>query len=181
MRKLHMVLLGTFLAGVLMAGIGTGIAFGEYSSFEYDGTVYLGEEVTEEIDYSFNPSEDEAVLLNYCQWGDRTKDTLIVEDASIPIGVVRYKVTYNEKLVRPELIFWDVENEKSERRVVVELAGNYLGDDFTLLMENKDKILEGLKQKKIASYTIDDIMDVEILVNPESMPYLDDYTRKHYY
>lgn len=140
MRKLHIVLLGTFLTGVLLAGIGTGIAFGEYSGFEYDGKIYLGEEnaVTKEIDYTFTSSENEKIRLNNCRWGDWKKDTLIVE-----------------------------------------LVNNYFRDDFAALMENKNKILEGLKQKKIASYEIVDIMDVEILVNPKSMPYMDDYTRKY--
>jgi hypothetical protein len=44
MRKIHVILLAVFTTGVLCGGIGTGIAFGEYSSMEYGGTVMLGEE-----------------------------------------------------------------------------------------------------------------------------------------
>ena len=44
MRKIHVILLAVFTTGVLCGGIGTGIAFGEYSSMEYGGAVMLGEE-----------------------------------------------------------------------------------------------------------------------------------------
>ncbi len=36
MRRIHVILLGIFMTGVLLGGIGTGIAFGEYSTMEYD-------------------------------------------------------------------------------------------------------------------------------------------------
>ena len=35
MRRIQKILLGTFLAGVLISGIGTGTAIAEYSSFTY--------------------------------------------------------------------------------------------------------------------------------------------------
>lgn len=271
MRKLHIVLLGMFVVGVLLGGIGVGVTFVEYSGFEYGGKVYLGEEnlVTKELDYKFTPSVNERIQLNYCYWGDWQQDTLIVQDESIPIGVIRYRVTYNENLANPSLMYWNVEDiqeqewedawkearqkadaegwtiekemmqqdnkeyeqsadlqeildedaqeteayaqttisealldedaqeteayaqttispaildeekeqKEQRRKVVVQLESNRFNDEFTLFMENKNKILEELKQKKITSYEIARITDVEILVNPQSMLYIDDYTR----
>lgn len=222
MRKLHIVLLGMFVVGVLLGGIGVGVTLVEYSGFEYGGKVYLGEEnlVTKDLDYKFTPSANERIQLNYCYWGDWQKDTLIVQDESIPIGIIRYRVTYNENLANPSLMHWNVEDveeqewsvkdaqitisetildedvqemeeyaqstvspvildeEKEQRRkIVVQLESNRFNDEFTLFMENKDRILEELKQKKITSYEIVRITDVEILVNPQSMLYIDDCTR----
>lgn len=218
MRKLHIALLSVFGIGVLLGGIGTGVAIGEYSSLEYKGLVTLGEEnlVTKEFYYDFSTEEEESVLLSYCHWGDGRKDTLLVEDESVPAGTVRYLVTYNEEMVRPELINWkqekngddwdlvdsyneeedtweaaedgadeNIENEgdndaaeaKKKHRVVLELRNNWIGNEFDVMMRNKDQILQDIKHKKIASYEIADITDVEIHVNPASIPYIEDETR----
>lgn len=218
MRKLHIALLSVFGIGVLLGGIGTGVAIGEYSSLEYKGLVTLGEEnlVTKEFYYDFSTEEEESVLLSYCHWGDERKDTLLVEDESVPIGTVRYFVTYNEEMVRPELINWkqelngddweivdsyneeedtweaaehgedvNAENEgdndaveaKKKHRVVLELRNDWIGNELDVMMRNKDQILQDIKHNKIASYEIADITEVEIHVNPASIPYIEDETR----
>ncbi len=247
MRKLHMVLLGTFMTGVLLGGIGTGIAFGEYSGIEYGGKVSIGEEnmAVKELDYAFTPSLEERIVLTPCYRLEENEGSLLVEDASVPVGVVRYRVTYNEKRVTPRLNFWDAEpeeeaweaaweeavaREKEAGREVfpkeenpdgrlegrenpdgtaeaatqedaaregeeesafihgetgeavkpakhltyLELGCRFYGNDFEIVMENKDRILKDLKEKRICSYEIMDIRDVEILVNPESLLYVDD-------
>lgn len=57
MRKIQKILLGSFLTGVLICGVGAGTAIGEYSSLTYLGERTLGEEelVTENFDYTFDP------------------------------------------------------------------------------------------------------------------------------
>lgn len=210
MRKLHMVLLGVFGAGMLLGGIGTGIAIGEYSGLEYQGEVMLGEEslVTKEFYYNFSESDEENVLLSYCYWGDEKKESLLVEDEAVPVGEVRYVVTYNEEMVRPKLICWEQEmedgewkiaedaedvrkaaedegggseeepaSEKKRRRVLLELRNNWYGNELDVVMRNKDRILEDLKEKKIGSYEVAGITEVEIRVNPESAEHIEDQTR----
>lgn len=237
MRKLHMALLGVFVTGVLLGGIGTGIAFGEYSGITYGGKVWLGEEnmAVKELDYAFTPSTEERIVLVPCYQAEESGNSLLVEDTSIPVGVVRYRVTYNEKRVHPRLNFWDeevkqeqweadweaarereteagrsisaqeepeseaaakepdgqereeegaafVREEEEEvikptgKRTYLELGCRYRGDDFDTVMENKDRIMNDLKQKQIYSYEIVNIKSVEILVNPASMLYLDDHS-----
>ncbi len=197
MRKLHKVLIGIFAAGVFLGGIGTGVAFGEYSTLEYGGKLLLGEEnlVTRDLDYSFEPSQDQTIVIEE-YWGGRE----IIEDSSVPKGIIRYRVTYNEETIRPELVTWDfaeqeceyegeytageyedaktekVEEEyerENKKKIILGIQPNIINDDFDTVMKNKDKILEELKQKKIFDYDIAYITDVEVRVNPKSLPYLD--------
>lgn len=241
MRRLHIALLSIFGTGVLLGGIGTGIAIGEYSGLTYRGEVLLGEEnlVTKEFCYDFSP-EEENVVLSYCNWGDEKKDSLLVEDESVPEGTVCYVVTYNEEMARPDLIDWKqvrsgdgwepaeeddwagdtadvaeaveeqeedsektseavtdgvdaaeaVEEQeeagaevlspaggKKQRRALLELRNYWIGNEFDVVMRNKDQILQDLKDKKLGSYEIAVITDVEIRVNPVTMPYIIDETR----
>lgn len=211
MRRLHIALLSIFGTGVLLGGIGTGIAIGEYSGLTYRGEVLLGEEnlVTKEFCYDFAP-EEENVVLSYCHWGDEKKNTLVVEDESVPEDTVCYVVTYNEEMVRPDLNGWKQvrsgdgwktleeddgteeaagEQEeagaevlspadgKKQRRVMLSLENYWIGDEFDVVMRNKDQILQDLKDKKLGSYEIAVITDVEIRVNPAAMPYIIDETR----
>ena len=55
MGKLRGVMTGVFLGGVLLGGIGTGIAMVEYSSLSYGGERLIGEEylVTKNLDFDF--------------------------------------------------------------------------------------------------------------------------------
>lgn len=56
MCRIQKILLGTFLAGVLISGIGTGTAIAEYSSFTYLGERVLGQDkmTTTSLDYTFS-------------------------------------------------------------------------------------------------------------------------------
>lgn len=45
-------------------------------------------------------------------------------------------------------------------------------EEFGVWMENKDQILSDLKQGKIASYSMDYITDIKVLVNPATKPYV---------
>jgi len=59
MCRIQKILLGTFLAGVLISGIGTGTAIAEYSSFTYLGERVLGQDkmTTTSLDYTFFPEK----------------------------------------------------------------------------------------------------------------------------
>lgn len=105
MRKIQKILLGGFLAGVLICGVGAGTAIGEYSSLNYLGERTLGEEklVTENFDYTFDP-ELGAIRLHPSRYGGR--ETAGIEtDASVPENVIRYEITYLPETIEPELIF----------------------------------------------------------------------------
>ncbi len=171
MRKIQKILTGIFLGGVLLGGIGTGVALVEYSSLAYGGERMIGEEnlVTREIDYSFVP-EQEQITIADGYWTDHVE-----VDDTVPEGIIRYVVTYNEKTVKPTLYFREA-NDKNQspdpREISLELHVQFISSDLALLMECKDEILEKLKQKKIFSYNIAYVTDVKILVNSKSIPYI---------
>lgn len=105
MRKIQKILLGSFLTGVLICGVGAGTAIGEYSSLTYLGERTLGEEklVTENFDYTFDP-ELGAIRLHPSWYGGR-KTAEVQTDDSVPENVIRYEITYLPETIEPELIF----------------------------------------------------------------------------
>lgn len=105
MRKIQKILLGSFLSGVLICGVGAGTAIGEYSSLTYLGERTLGEEklVTENFDYTFDP-ELGAIRLHPSWYGGRETAEVQTDD-SVPENVIRYEITYLPETIEPELIF----------------------------------------------------------------------------
>lgn len=113
MRKIQKILLGSFLTGVLICGVGAGTAIGEYSSLTYLGERTLGEEklVTENFDYTFDP-ELGAIRLHPSWYGGR-KTAEVQTDDSVPENVIRYEITYLLETIEPELIFRPGKAEES--------------------------------------------------------------------
>lgn len=111
MGNMQKILIGIFLSGVLLGGIGTGIAVGEFSSLSYGGRKRIGEEnlVTREMDFSL-PMDGRTVILGYHGYRDGWKGSL-VEDSSVPAGIVRFEITYNEEVIEPSLDYIEYEEE----------------------------------------------------------------------
>lgn len=111
MRRLQKVMTGVFLGGVLLGGVGTGLAVVEYSTLSYGGERLVGEEylVTKNLDFEF--PQDGRVLVLVDNYYLRRSNVRLETDASVPAGLVRYEITYNEKRVVPELLFEPCEEE----------------------------------------------------------------------
>lgn len=186
MRKTQKILIGLFLGGVLLGGIGTGVGLLEYSSFAYGGERLLGEEhlVTENLDFSFD-LDGQTLILGGGYHVDEEVLGNLMADNTVPAGTVRYEVTYNKEELTPVLSFeaYEEPEPEAEERMdgetgckgILYLTARYQGgsSDFRLIMENKDQFLEDLKQKKISSYDVACITDVKIKVNPATLPYLE--------
>ena len=200
MGKIRIILASVFLGGVILGGIGAGIAIVEYSSLTYVGEKKIGEEnlVTCEMDYMFTLENEQISIEDRDIW-----NTKIEEDETVPEGTIRYVVTYNEKTVKPILRVWEEPNYQEEdlsednleslseedfnteenkeeeppikqlTQTALELGVRYTYSDFALLMESKDQILEDLRQGRIASYDVMYISQVTIKVNPRTMPYIE--------
>ena len=91
MRKIQKVLLGIFASGVLLAGIGTGIAVVEYSTLSYGGEKTIGEEnlVTKTLEYELSESMLEVILTgSYLHRADYVTEMEV--DENLPKQVIQY-------------------------------------------------------------------------------------------
>lgn len=81
---------GAFLAGLVLMGVGGGVAFAEYSSFQYMGQKYIQSGEEKQYSHTFTIPEDaqKAVLYQSRDGGE------VVIDESIPAGQIRVDVTY---------------------------------------------------------------------------------------
>jgi len=115
MRRVQKILGGIFLTGVLIGGVGTGIAVVEYSSLAYGGEKLIGEEslVTKTLDFDFEPDGRTLKVAEGRFW-ERDRAQEIEIDNTVPVGTVRFVVTYNEKTVTPSLEFEACEEEDME-------------------------------------------------------------------
>ncbi|MBQ7796920.1 MAG: hypothetical protein IJ374_10230 [Lachnospiraceae bacterium] len=171
MRKIQKILLGVFAFGVLLTGIGIGTALIEYSSLNYGGHKIIGEEnlVTKTLEYEISDEVQKIILgSSSVQQSDITE---LMEDSEMPDRIIQYEVTYNEQRVRP--VLWDDSSDDGtdEEPDVVRLylGLKNLGNDFGAFMENKDMILNDLKQHKISTYETNYITKVVIKAHPDTM------------
>lgn len=252
MRRLQKILGGIFLTGVLVGGVGTGIAMVEYSSLAYGGEKVIGQDslVTRTLDFNFD-LDGRILEVAGVHYRGRGEIQEIEIDNSVPAGTVRFEVTYNEKTVTPNLEFeayepeedyqdeeeadyvdegeWEeaaeseaepgvepearaktepdsdaesaaesadqgeellqaeegaggleesipeTKEKKPEKLGYLRLVYTYHDNNFAILMENKDCVLQELKQGKISSYDVAYITNIKIKVNQETAPYIDSY------
>lgn len=193
MRKIQKVLIGIFLAGVLLGGAGTGIALTEYASFSYGGEKVIGSDsiVTSELDYVFDPKQGPILVLG--GWYlDNPHGSLIETDETVPEGTIRYVVTYNEAAVTPYLFYeerdeeltgqesWTIRKEPGDpqrpAQGCLRMSIRHEDNDLTAWMLLKDDFLTELKQRKISAYRSVSVESVQVKVHPKTRPYLIDQT-----
>ncbi|MDO4294507.1 MAG: hypothetical protein Q4C65_14960 [Eubacteriales bacterium] len=165
MRSLRIVLGAVFGAGVLLMGVGAGIAFGEYSSMEYIGEVPLegGELVTETLRFEWDADQDGSIAF-FSGWVPPTL-VEVREDPDMPKGELACDVTYNEAMLGFPCLDME-EMEGGPDRILTLDFRYYGGNEFELMMENKDRMLQDIKDRKLASYTTEEITGVVIRVSP---------------
>lgn len=146
MRRVQKVLSGVFLGGVLLGGIGTGVALVEYSSLAYAGEKHLGEEnlVTRQLDYSMAPGTEEVWLIK-SYWDEAEAEA----DESVPEGIIRYEITYNEKLVRPVLSYEEDKDQEELSEAEESVEGQVEAEESTEVEpEAEESTEEGQEAEK---------------------------------
>lgn len=174
------LLLGIFLTGVLLFGIGTGIAFAEYSAFSYEGEVALGTEKNEvdTKEYIVPLSDKKTRINNYTM-----KEMDVVEDKKLKDGQVRIEVISNPDYVQNYWNYEPYDDSFLEEGYDPEYINGYEGEiqihlgrkmgEFELFMEYKDDILKDLKDKVVKSYYLDAVKSVTVKANAKTLKYLD--------
>lgn len=169
MNRVRLILAGILGAGVLMAGIGTGIALKEYSSLEYSGEHIIGEVDMQKKkgEVNFKKAGEGDIFKIYC--GCSSDNVEVVEDAQVPENIVRYEVDYNRKQVEIAL---HGESDDGFFSIVGQWK-DYSDSTFQQMMECKDDILKELKQNRIGNYRVKGIEKVKLSVNPKTLERLE--------
>lgn len=181
-----------FLSGVLLCGLGSGIAFAQYSKLEYAGERRLGEEniVSETLESTIE-GNGKIYLEAYTYW-NRIK---VEPDESVPVNKIIFDVSYNSERVSMG-IEKSVRNDERDyyTKVVVNEDGEILGtyensednnpedtsrqgevfhigrykyyDDARDFFEAKDIFLSDLKKGKIGTYKVVYMENVTVRINP---------------
>lgn len=161
MRKIWWILIASFFVGILVCGLGVGIAFAEFSGLTYAGEEEIGEMVKETLVYEVSTDADN---YNICTTFHIEPGQKIISDNSIPENRIEIDVTYNNETDEPFLYdcYWETNEE-----VICDIYVSNTYDGFQVFMEHKDEMLTDLKNNRIGSYRIkDDGYDVVVRCNP---------------
>ena len=159
MSRLHKRLIVVFCLGVLLCGVGAGVAFTEFSALTYGGRQILGDPDmrTENFDVEFEAGEEARKV-----WGVGVSDIMLRIDDSVPRGTVRFCATYHAERFIPYAYWSDDEG------VVFSWYRKNHDDEMALMMEAKDVVLRNLKEGKIISVDTIGLEKVIVLVNSEN-------------
>ncbi len=143
MRKKTVVLLSGFFAGLLIAGIGAGIALAEYAGFDYQRIDVASTSGVSTFGYEVNLDANEQLVIG-------NGKAAFTSDESVPAGTVSLSMRYSSRLSEPyvveEMLAAPADNSASApqpARMAIIITGSASG--FDTLMEHKDAILDGLK------------------------------------
>lgn len=155
MKRSTQILWGVLCAGVLLMGMGTGMAFATYAGFEYDAKSLMQEADPQTAEHTVKVPKDGAIeVWNY---GSGLKD--VVYSKSVPVDELRIELTYDSAYVGV-----DVEQSTDGDIHYVNIIPLYEQDDFQLFMQNKDAVLEGLKNGVLMDYDPSSLYDVQVTV-----------------
>lgn len=163
MNRIRLILAGVLGGGILLMGIGTGVALKEYSSLEYSGEHIIGDVdmQTESGELHFAQADEGESYHIY----SGAEDVEIIEDAAMPDAVVQYEVTYNKNTV-------DIAVHGTAEEQYYSIVQWKANSDFEAVMKSKDEILRELKQNKIGSYRTLGIKKIKFTPNPHTVKML---------
>lgn len=170
MRKRYKVMAGLLVGGILLAGVGSGIAFAEYSEFEYGGekTLENSEYITKTLDYKV-PKDMIKNQVVHMDIPDHYWSQTVEEDASVPKDSIRIEVEYltDQKDITPQMneqIMTDIGSNMK----YLQLDCGYYYRDMHDFMRGKDIVLADLKNHTLSDYKMDGIQKIRIFINPKA-------------
>lgn len=161
-----------FVAGVILTGIGTGVAFGEYSDFTYGGKAALYPELeTTKVISETLPDQKEQEEILYSEYHYPSCKTQVEADETMAADAIDFVFSYNSAFVEPYVDTETILNHKDEEKQVFFLEHDYDGakSDFEMAMDAKDVILDGLKAHTVVEVKPDYEFTLTIRVAPENV------------
>lgn len=162
-KTFRLTMLGLLCGGLLMIGIGAGVAFAEYSSFTYAGQRVPGQAQVQT--QSFTAAVDpEAERITVSSWGpglyQMSEVARIEVSEELEPGTVQLDLQYRS-IGRKIRGSWD--NSTLGNTIRLYWTG---GSDIDVLMAYKDQILEDIRSRQLGDYMTILMEDAVITVNP---------------
>ena len=176
------ILLAVLVTGVLLCGIGTGIAISEYSSFEYLGEKEIGGDTvqTDTFEETLYRGENDDTKVNVQSYGSDGQKMTLETSKKVPKDQIQFVVEYNSENVqdihigKDEYMEYDDYTAEDGTPQICLYVTYYVNpvtvdqNEFTSFMNYKDEILQNLKEKRFYNYTYQTIQSVKVVVNPEN-------------
>lgn len=162
MKRLRKGMLCLFCGGIFLCGLGMGVAFGEYSGFQYGGEVVLAGKDSE-TEWVTAPVFEESEKIYLPEEMKDLED--IVYSDEVPEDEVWFQVTYNGAVSQISVSTWlkgDSNNKKKKEYISLSPESG----DLKSFMQIKDAVLADLKNSRISSYQIQGIEKIRAKANP---------------
>lgn len=178
--SLRKVLIILFCVGILFCGIGTGIAFKEYSSFEYLGQKNIGGNKTDTVILTEDLDKKEgnqrlSVIGVKVEKGNITLET----SKKIPKDKIQFVVEYNASNVKDIHVnenrydeYGCYENEPSWKEYYISSVVKD-NNEIDQILRHKDEVLENIKQKQFYEYNYERIRSIKVVVHPSNKELID--------
>lgn len=142
------IMTGLFLSGLLLVGIGGGVAFAEYTSFSYGGEKVIGGGQTDVVRIEQERKAGQPFSLALYD-----RDTEIVEDSSLDDGHLVFEIEYYGEYTEPYVESYTEEGEEGPEEFfyVWQDGKNELG----MVWKLKDEVLDAVKERKVYDYKME--------------------------
>lgn len=163
MRLKH-ILVGVFLVGLLVVGVGTSVVFAEFSTFSYGGERELDKNIAE-ASYNIN-IEEATAMINITPLNVSNDNVSIKTDFRVSPNIISLKILYPSVLAFPTWYHGMESTEENPTFVVGCNDGLFVRDPVSFI-QYMDEVLNSLKERKIYSYSRN--VEVVISANPEKV------------
>lgn len=159
-----------FLIGLLLIGIGSGVAFAEFLSFGYGGVKDFSGDMTT-ITLQETLPEDVTTVYLMMRGYDYSK-IKIEPDNSMTNHRITVEVTCNEKFITPYMYAEtempeDTEDDGSAKAVYSVDYGYYGSGETAVFFQMKDEVLKDIRNRTVYTYSTDYVQNVTIKAAPD--------------
>lgn len=163
-KTFRLTMLGVLCGGLLLVGVGAGVAFAEYSTFTYAGqrlpeqAQFQSQSFTAKVD----PEAEWIVIGGYGSGLDRLCETARVETSeALEPGTVRLDIQYRSAGLKLHAS-WDKEPLGDSIRLYWDGGGSGLD----LLLACKNQLLADIRDHQIGDYATVQLTDAVITLHP---------------